>query len=103
MVNPAHAILIVAGSDTLNLVVSLLRLRWLRLSSGADKVDVAVQARLNTGLELHLRNVLDLGYALGSVEVSRGKRQQDVVDWQELGAWTTLLLVVPHLQVLGAA
>ena len=96
MINPAHAVLVVTGSDTLNLVVSLLRLRWLRLSGGADKVDVAVQARLDTRLELHLRNVLDLGHALGCVEVSRGKRQQHVVDWQELSTWPALFLVVPH-------
>ena len=100
MIDLAQSILVVFKLTTFDLVVSFLRVGFLWFSADADQVNVAVQTRTDAVLKLPLGQGLHLSNTLSGVEVSRGKRKQDVVDGHELSAGTLLLLVVPQLHVL---
>ena len=103
VVQAAQAVLVVILGLALDLVGGLLGRRHVGVHSRTGQDGVAVQARGHAALVIPVGDVIHLGEALGGVEVACGVGQQDVVDWQELGAGALLLLVVPELEVLRAA
>ena len=100
MVHTAQTVFTVLKLLTLNLGVCLLGGGLLRLGGGADKIDVAVQTTVNPLLELPLADVLLFGHPLRGVEVGGGEGKQDVVNGNEFGARSALLVVVPQLHKL---
>ena len=102
VVDLAQAVLVVLPLFAFNALVGLLGLAHLWLGGGADQFDVAVQAASDALLVLELGDVLNLGHALGGVEVHGRVRQEDVVNGDELSAGALFLFVVPHLHELRA-
>ena len=83
-VHGAEAVLVVAGvAAALDLVVGLLHDAALGLEARRRQVHVAVHARLDALLVVHLRDVLDVRLALRAIEAGRGVGQEHVVDCDE--------------------
>ena len=85
-----------------DLVVGLGRFRevWLRR---ADQHQITVHADIDTALKLLRSHILAMSLALGGVEVGRRKRDEDIVNRNELGARSTQSAAPVPLHVLHAA
>ena len=103
VVHLAQAVFVLFKLAAFNLVVGLLGFGLLDFHRGARQVHVDVHARGDAAIKLPVGDLVDFGCTFGGVEVGGRKGQDHPVDWQELHAWALLLLVVPELEVLGAA
>ena len=103
VVDLAQAVVIVLELLALDLVVGLLRAALLGLLAAGQVEAADVHAAGHAPVVFPLGNLVDLGRALGGVEVGGRKGQDHAVDWQELHHGALLLLVVPDLQELRSA
>ena len=100
VIDLAKTVLVVFKLLTLNLVVGLLNFVLLKGLAGFDVADIAVHPSSDAALKLIGGDLVNFSRTLGGVEVGGRKGQDHPVDWQELHAWTLLLLIKPQLEIL---
>ena len=103
MIDLAQAVIVVLELLALDLVIGLLRAALLGLLAAGQVGATDVHAAGHAPVVLPLGDLVDLGCALGGVEVGGRKGQDHAVDGQELHHGALLLLVVPELQELRSA